>query len=103
MYTFWFVNMPNATAGYVRFSYSIVSFGNFSYITTCLKRHNFIKLLQTMCQGRSVEIYDYVSLVFWFIFLLTEWPWSQIKNEYFPKVLIFDYWYEHTNLPIYRF
>ena len=66
-------------------------FRNFSYITTCLKRHNFIKLLQTVCQGRSVEIHDYVSLVFRFIFLINRVAMISDKNEYFPKVLIFDY------------
>ena len=43
MYTFWNVNMANVTAGYGRFSDSIAFFKYFSYITTCLKRYNFIK------------------------------------------------------------
>ena len=29
MYTFWYINMPNVTAGYVRFSDLIASFGIF--------------------------------------------------------------------------
>ena len=49
MYTFWYVNMPNVTVGYRRFSDSIAFFWEFSYIIACLKRYNFIKLLQIMC------------------------------------------------------
>ena len=49
MYTFWFVNLPNMTAGYGRFSDLIVFFGEFSYIWTSLKSYTFIKLLQILC------------------------------------------------------
>ena len=48
--------MPNVTAGYGRFSDSIAFLGIFHTITTCLKRYNFIKRLQTICLGRSIEI-----------------------------------------------
>ena len=48
--------MPNVTAGYGRLYDSIAFFKYFSYIATCLKRYNFIKLSQTECLGISVEI-----------------------------------------------
>ena len=37
------------TAGYERFSDFIAFFRAFSYIITCLKRYNFIKLLKIVC------------------------------------------------------
>ena len=50
MYIFWNANMQNVTAGYGRFSDSIAFLWVFFHIiTTCLKRYNFIKLLQTVC------------------------------------------------------
>ena len=46
MYTFWYVNMSNVTAGYGKFSDSIVfSFWEFSYNYV---RCNLIKLLQIL-------------------------------------------------------
>ena len=47
IYTFWYVNMPNVTTGYGRFSDLIMFYREFSNRTTCLKRYN--KLLQTVC------------------------------------------------------
>ena len=44
--------MPNVTPGYGRFSDLIAVFGK-KYITICF---NFIKLLQIVSYGRSVEI-----------------------------------------------
>ena len=46
--------MPNATVGYGRFSYLSAFFGIFSYITTCYKRYNFIKLLRIVCLGKCI-------------------------------------------------
>ena len=48
MYKLWYVNMPNITAFYGRFSDFIVFLWEFSYIITYLKRNNFIRLLQVM-------------------------------------------------------
>ena len=47
MYTFYYVFMPNMTAGYGRFSDAHIRFWAFLY-NTCLKRYKykFIKLLQ---------------------------------------------------------
>ena len=56
MYILWYFNMPYVAAGYERFSDGIVLFWEFSYIKTCLKRYNFIKLLQTVCFDRNVKI-----------------------------------------------
>ena len=51
MYTFWYDNMPNVTAGYGRFSDLIeLFFGNFLIFL----RYSFIKILQIVCQGRSL-------------------------------------------------
>ena len=44
--TLWYINIPNVTAGYVRFSDLGHFFWEISYIITCLKRYNFTKLLQ---------------------------------------------------------
>ena len=55
MYKFWYVNMPNVTAGNGKFSTQFAFFKNYLYIryygvvTTRLKRYNFIKLLQSVC------------------------------------------------------
>ena len=48
MHTFWYVHMPNVTAGYGMFSDSLFLFGIF-IDTTCLKFNNFIELLQIVC------------------------------------------------------
>ena len=45
--------MPNVTVDYGRFSDSITFFGDISYITTCLKCYNFIKLLQIVCIAKK--------------------------------------------------
>ena len=48
-YSLWYVNMPNVTADYGRFSVLIVFLGIFTYYNMFLKRYNFIKLLQIVC------------------------------------------------------
>ena len=47
--TFWYMNILLVSLIQLRF-------WEFSYISTCVKRYNLIKLLQIICIGRSVEI-----------------------------------------------
>ena len=51
MYTFWYVNMPDETAGYGRFSDLI---GNFQMLPTMFKTYKFTELLQIFSLGRNV-------------------------------------------------
>ena len=58
MHTFWYSNMPNVTPIYGRLSDSdsMHSFLGIFIFIACLKRYNFIKLLQIVGWGRSVEM-----------------------------------------------
>ena len=49
IHTFWYVNMPNVTAGYARFSVLMSFFRELSYIIISLKHYNFVNLLQIVC------------------------------------------------------
>ena len=52
--------MPNVTVGYGRLSDLIEFFGEFRYITPCLKLYNFAKLLQIeKCLKNEIPILDF--------------------------------------------
>ena len=64
-----------------------IFFGIFHIITTCIK-HNFIKLLQTVCWGRSIEMKSNPMSTFMVVFTFV--PYIPSQDSFFRSLHFLD-------------